>query len=547
MICFTLFLGAGCVPYHQKLARHLVQVQAENARQKQALGLAGVPQVVYQPVACPAPDVSHYNGYFCCDSVKTLSAPTSQAEAVQMTRAALLAPGRIRGLGHLHTGNDALCTDGTVIRTDRLKRIVGIETFDGQPTVVAEAGVTVYELNDWLHARGFTLGMGTLEFRDATVAGAIATGAHGSSPRESSVLASRVVSLYLIAPRDVERLGERYTAPIEYSRRNVDEQTFRAMRAGMGLFGLVTQVRLRIDPEFNLDVRVSYGADGDLWNGGGVAALVEGCDWGQIVWFPRSGDYVKMCGTRTTRSASRDAENTLLDPDFTRVELDIFQNLLRDLDASNGINCTTELLRYTMFLFAPPQKRRCLFGAHSSEHVVGPAYKMASSRLTPFQAEIKQNDFEVAVPLARAREALLDVKHRAFRDHLCMPLTGVFLRFSRADAATLIGHATADDAEFPPGAGVMFVELVAHRPDGAIATPTDPYFAPYWAATLALIEDHHGRAHWAKNQRDLFVTQRQVDPAFAVRVDQFRALVSPFDPTHRFADDFTDAVGLSAP
>jgi hypothetical protein len=212
---------------------------------------------------------------------------------------------------------------------------------------------------------------------------------------------------------------------------------------------------------------------------------------------------------------------------------------------TRGRICVTEWLRASTLILEPPQKKRCLRYSHPSAHVIGAAYRMISSHLTRFTAGTPQNDFEVAVPLARAGAALQELKRRATEDHLCLPLMGVFLRFTRADESTLIAHSVADGHEFPSESGVLFAELVVYRTADGTFDATDPYFKPYWNALQSLIVNYHGRAHWAKNQADLFKLQRDNNPDFAARLQQFSHIVSEFDPDHRFSNDFSVEVGLS--
>jgi hypothetical protein len=500
------------------------------------------------PLQCPPPDVWHYNHYFCCDKVQAFVAPANEAELIQKVKQELLnGQGHLKSLGHVHTGNDDICTDGTVFSTEHLTGVIGIERFHGVETVVAEAGITVYDLNDWLHQRGWTLGQGTLEFRDASIAGAIATGAHGSSLKESSVLSSRVESVWMVTPRDVRDEGASYQAAKEYSRHTVDETTWHAIRANMGALGIVTRVRLRIEPEFNLDVTIDFESDSDLLADGGLQRIAGGCDWGQLLWFPRHGQYMRMCGVRTTKSADRDAENTLLNPEATDTDEQIFVDLLKDMASTDGEICVLESFRTTSLDLSPPLQKRCGLITVSTRHAIGPAYKMMSSRLTSMQLGIPQNDFEVAIPMTRITTALREIQQRANNDNLCLPLTGVFLRFTRADNKTLIAHSTLDPQDFAAGTAVAFAEIVVFRPPGGTTEPSNPYFKPYFEALRSLIVGHHGRAHWAKNQRDLFQAQVAADADFADRLRRFRAVAAQLDPDHRLINDFSVATQLTDP
>jgi FAD/FMN-containing dehydrogenase len=503
---------------------------------------------------CEPPRVRHYNGFFCCDDVAEQRSPASAVAAAILVRDELLNGTRpIRVIGNAHTGNQSICTSGLVIRTDRMKQVLAVEPFADEQTVIAEAGVTVGELNEWLHAKQLTLGGPTLEFRDATLGGAIGTAAHGSTLEESSVISSAVRGLWIVTPRDVEAKGAAYTEPEETTARSTDELTWRALRANLGSLGMVTKVRLAVVPDYNLRVHVRFDRDYLLWKQGGVESLMKGCKWGQIHWFPRAARMVHLCGEREAGPVDREAANVLLDPLATPSQLSSFESMMRAMAATRGWSCGIERIRYANFKAVPPQRKHMsptgslgwLRGLHTSTDVTGPAWMMMSSKLTPIQSEVPQNDFEIAVPLDQAGDILRHLKADIFDSRVCLPLVGVFLRFTRADDSSLIGHAVADGQAFKAGAGVMFVELVVYRPPGTTPSATDTYFAPYWKLVEGLVK-RGGRPHWAKNAEEFFHTARR-DAGYDARISQFRAVAHQLDPHHRFAVAFTDKVGLTAP
>jgi len=523
---------------HRKLAEQTIQKRRE--RGEQSLEVPPLP-----PTSCVAPHVWHYNHYLCCTDVTTLDAPPDEAQAVEHFRNAILNHQRIHTLGAAHTGNDGICTKGMVLRTTNLNHALRIENFHGHPTVVAEAGITIYDLNQWLHERGYSLGMGTLEFRDASIAGAIATGAHGSTLRGSSVLSSQVESLWIATPADVVAQGSAFREAREFSADNLPPIEWRAMRTGLGLFGLVTKVRLRIEKEFNLDVRITTNEDSGLLAPGGLERIAGDCDWGQIIWFPRIHRYVAMCGARTDKDVDREAENILLTPDAVQWEADMFIGLLNQMVRSKGDYCPEDIRDFALET-TPPQRKRCLGMLHSVTRAIGYAYKMVSSAMSPLQLSAPQNDFEVAIPMAKSEAVLKLISHTVERENLCLPLTGVFLRFTRADETALIAHSTAD-ADAPNGSGMVFVEYVVFRPNGTAPNAGDSVFGPYWRLTERLIREFGGRLHWGKNQRDLFTFQRDQNGLYRQRLDQFREIIERFDPTHILATPFSDAVGLTQP
>jgi FAD/FMN-containing dehydrogenase len=95
------------------------------------------------------------------------------------------------------------------------------------------------------HARNRSLGYAVMGFRLPTIGGAVATGLHGSSPRFDSVLASRVRSIELVDSAGNLRSFSKGTTPAAQ---------WRALTANAGMVGMVTQLRLATDAQFNLRV-----------------------------------------------------------------------------------------------------------------------------------------------------------------------------------------------------------------------------------------------------------------------------------------------------
>jgi hypothetical protein len=129
--------------------------------------------------------IKSYNNQTLCRGVTRVFQPASIAEVQNIIRETKLRGENLRIVGRLHSANEQLCNVGAVISTEKLTRIIALEQFNGQDTVLAEAGVTLYQLSEWLHERNRSLGFITIGFRDVSIAGAAATGSHGSSPRHS--------------------------------------------------------------------------------------------------------------------------------------------------------------------------------------------------------------------------------------------------------------------------------------------------------------------------------------------------------------------------
>ena len=112
------------------------------------------------------------------------------------------------------------------------------------------------DLAEWLHARGKSLGYALMGFRLPTIGGAVATGSHGSSPKWDAVLASRVRWIELVDSAGNLRTFSKGTTP---------ETQWRALTANAGMLGMVTRLRLAIEPQFELRVQVTYHDEGALF------------------------------------------------------------------------------------------------------------------------------------------------------------------------------------------------------------------------------------------------------------------------------------------
>lgn len=235
------------------------------------------------PVSCPADctdaTVRSYNQQTLCERVAALVEPASVPELQAVIRRARAEQRPVRVIGRRHTSNAQLCSDGYVVSTAKLGQALHIERFEGVETVVTEPGIRLGDLNDWLDARGRSLGFAVLGTRDPTIAGAIATGSHGSSPRHSDVLSNLVQSIDLVGAD-----GELH----EYSRGRTPPAVWKTLTASLGLAGVMTRLRLRIEPSFNLGVEVTYHGDFELGRGAGLSTTCASATTASSTGFPAS-------------------------------------------------------------------------------------------------------------------------------------------------------------------------------------------------------------------------------------------------------------------
>jgi alditol oxidase len=142
--------------------------------------------------------------------------------------------GRIRAIGTRHSFND-LADNGAA-----LVSVAGIapdpQLHTAERTVTAGAGMSYGALAAWLEDRGWALGnLGSLPH--ISVAGATATGTHGSGSR-NRILSAAITGLEYVAADGELRQADRTT------------DGFAGMPVGLGAFGIVVRVTLDIEPTY---------------------------------------------------------------------------------------------------------------------------------------------------------------------------------------------------------------------------------------------------------------------------------------------------------
>jgi alditol oxidase len=175
------------------------------------------------------PELSNWSGTY------RFTAPTViAARSVDDVRRAVTSAGRVRALGTRHSFND-LADNG-----DTLVTVTGIDQEpvldEAARTVTVGGGVTYGVLAGWLQRRGWALhNMGSLPH--ISVAGATATGTHGSGSR-NQILSAAVAGLeYVDADGELRRAGR-------------GDPGFDGLAVGLGAFGVVVRVALDVQPSY---------------------------------------------------------------------------------------------------------------------------------------------------------------------------------------------------------------------------------------------------------------------------------------------------------
>jgi alditol oxidase len=173
------------------------------------------------------------------------AARTHTPESIDSLRRIVEDSRRIRVLGSGHSFNGIADTDHDLVSLKGLPRIFTIDSTTS--TVAVSSGMTYTELAWELHRAGYALA-NMASISPISIAGACATGTHGSGD-EQRVLAASVAAMQFVGSG-----GE-----LVELRRDVDGEKFFGSVVALGSLGIVTQLTLDIEPTYEMSQRVHVG------------------------------------------------------------------------------------------------------------------------------------------------------------------------------------------------------------------------------------------------------------------------------------------------
>jgi hypothetical protein len=480
--------------------------------------------------------VRSYNNITLCTGYSEIQIPKSIAEVVDLVKLANAKKLKVRPIGASHSATQVMCSQGMLIPVENLKQVIGISTLNGKTVVEAQTGVTVFELSEWLHEKGYALdGLPHMGFRDVTIGGAIATGSHGSTTKHHGVLSNIIEAIEFIDGKGVvHNLEKDGASPSE----------FKALSASLGMVGITTKFKLRIQKQFNLAVSVTYHSDKEILVNG-LLNTVENCDYGQLNWFPGVGKFMKTCGVKTQKVATAGANNELLSPNIPDFIVNPFKKILQLGACYNNLMCLIEDVRWLQYKLQPPFVVTNQQGKKENfKYLVGPAHRMVSSHLISKQEGFFQMDWEIAVPSSKAQEALIAIKNHAKENNTCLPLVGVFVRFAPIESQTLLAHSGADDKNWVEGETAVFFEMPVYVPIGYSKERFDAYEKQYVEFAKLLIERFSGRPHWGKNRQWAFDLVK-ANGSYQKNLEEFQTVINKYDPQGTYGNDFAKGLGFT--
>jgi L-gulonolactone oxidase len=401
--------------------------------------------------------------------------PASEEElAAVVTRAA--GEGHpVRAFGSAHSFTDIACTEGVLVDTSQLNRLVGADPATG--TVTVQAGIKLHDLGPLLAQRHLALeNQGDID-RQA-LAGALATATHGTGARFGNI-SSRVTGMRVVT-------GDGRIVTI------TEGDDLQAARVGLGALGIVSEVTLQAVPLYTL-----HRHDRLLPLEQVLADLdehVDGNDHFEFFVFP----YADRAFARSTRRSDEDAKPT---PTWRRA---INERLLEN--GALSVVCRTG----RAFPKLTPRLNRFMTAAISEAHVQDHGYRVYAT-----ERNVRFTEMEYAIPRGNGMEAVTRVLELVERQQLPV-LLPLEVRFS-----------AGDDAFLSTAHGRETCYVAVHQFNGM-------EFETYFRAVEAIMNEYGGRPHWGKRHYQTIDTLKDRYPEW----DRFQAVRVRLDPHGTFMNDY---------
>lgn len=411
-----------------------------------------------------------------------IARPTSEDELAQAVAQAAARGLPVRAAGSGHSFTDIACTDGLLVDTSGLQRVIEADAETGLVTV--QAGIKLHALGPQNARHGLALeNQGDIDLQ--SLAGALATATHGTGSRFGN-LSTRVVGMRLVtASGDIVDLT-----------RESDPEALLAARVSLGALGIASQVTIECVPLYTLQRH-----DKPLPLAGVLDRLdehVDGNDHFEFFLWP----YTRTAMTRSTKRSDAAPVPT------ARWKRAIQERLVEN----NGLALICRSGR--RFPSQVPRLNRLMAGAMSETRVQDHAYNVYATR-----RDVRFTETEYALPREHAREAL--ERALALIERRRLPILFPFeMRFAAGDDAFL---STAHRRET--------CYIAAHQYAGM-------EFESFFRGFEEIMDSYGGRPHWGKRHYQTAATLRERYPDW----DRFQAVRARLDPGNVFANDYTRRV-----
>jgi len=388
--------------------------------------------------------------------------------------------GHVRFPGNGHSFAPLDQTDGTLID---LSAFTGLNGFDPQREVASIAAATpLWGLASLLHPLGYAL-KNMADIDRQTLGGAIASGTHGTG-RAFGSLSADVASFRLL----------KTTGEVIHCSPEENPDIYAAGRLSLGLFGVMTEIDMRVRPVYKLQRKYFLHPIDELFRQ--LDGLTSANRNFSFFWFPHSD--VAVCRslneTECHAPVRHSARTLLARGERRRADEYVFA----------GAN---ELLRYLPVLMKPSQK---LFAAFMSKR-----QKVRwSHEVYPTPRTVRYNAMEYAVPYEKGAEVMQEVAEAIRKAKIVTAFPLVFRTVA------------ADDIWLSPFYGRESATITVNQ-----YAKMD--YRPLFGLCEAIFRNHGGRPHWGKIHT---VTRAELAEQYP-KFEAFCALRRKLDPAGKFLND----------
>ncbi len=387
---------------------------------------------------------------------------------------------RVTASGHSFT--DIACTDGTMIRMERMNRVLDLDRAAGLARV--EGGVVIRDLSERLAAEGLALeNLGDIDVQ--TVSGAISTATHGTGERFGNI-SSQVEAVELVTADG---------SLVECSRES-DPDLWRAARVGLGSLGAIASLTLRVVPAFTI-----RRDDHPLPLEEALARIDE---------LAAANDHFEFYVFPHTRTALCRESKHVDGPPEPRGRASEF--LLETVLENQALAALCQVGK--RFPSRIPSINRFITRTLGGSVKTDRSYKVFSTRRL-----VRFTEMEYAVPRNDGPEALRRVLDMIDRRGFAVPFP-IEYRIVAPDDAYLSTAYERDTAY-----------IAVHMYRGMV-------WEPYFRAVEAIMDDYDGRPHWGKRHFQKAATLAPRYPAW----DRFQAIRARLDPGGVFQNEYARRV-----
>ena len=441
-----------------------------------------------------------------------ISHPETTAQVVKIVLNARLMGTSVKAFGRGHSKTEIMCprNGGMAIVTDRLN---AIHVDAGSNIVRVGGGATLEALTEKLIEHNLMI-TGLPDHGGISVAGAIATSAHGSSLMLSSTFADYLEGVVLVDGNAiVHRIGSSHP-------------DFAAMSCNLGAFGIITEVTLRAQPlrkmfAHNYELNMSSFPND-------IIQLARRHSFASVYYFShsnvaimRAGEFMDANvggdGLRTTWRKSTNPISSVISTTAVNYALTGFINFLNRAH-SPDIICYITSSRIK--ILKNPESTNEI--GHVSRMLMGPFCNDNDCVVAPVE------NMDYAISLENLSNALQDITRIIKATKVCFPIYGIYIRFGTKSRKTLIGPTRDGDVAFLE---IHIMQNLEGQPQLGSAAVDE--------IRQLLKFKYAGQPHFGKNFESDF---KGLGTVLGDRGQLFMGLMQKYDPHALFKNKFLDTI-----